>query len=75
MKDEIGKAEIGKDAVQQSVDAGARLVLEVTGAVVGSVRQITGSIGTFATELFEIRDAARRAQKQSAQGRPESTEE
>jgi hypothetical protein len=67
MKDEIGRAEIGKDAAQQAVDAGAKLVLEVTGAVVGSIRQITGSIGAFATELFEIRDAARRAHRESTE--------
>ena len=67
MKDEIGKAEIGKDAAQQAVDAGARLVLEVTGAVVGTIRQITGAIGTFGTERFEIGDAARRANRESSQ--------
>ena len=61
MKDHLSKGEIRKDAVQDAVQAAATTVGQVTAIVTGAVRDVAGALGGFATELFEIRDSARRA--------------
>jgi hypothetical protein len=72
MKERLSKAEITKDALQSSVSAGAETVAEVTTVVVHAVRDVVNALGGFATELFEIREAARRARIES--GVPHSVE-
>jgi hypothetical protein len=72
MKERLSKAEITKDALQSSVSAGAETVAEVTTVVVHAVRDVVNALGGFATELFEIRDAARRARVES--GAPHAVE-
>jgi hypothetical protein len=61
MDNHLSKAEIRKDAVQNTVEAAATAVGQVSSIVTGAVRDVAGAIGGFATEVFEIRDAARRA--------------
>lgn len=61
MKDHLTRAEIRKDAVQGTVEAAASTVGQVTTIITGAVRDIASAVGGFATELFEIRDSARRA--------------
>ena len=61
MKDNLSKAEIRKDALQDAVSATATTVGQVTSIVTGAVRDVAGALGGFATEIFEIRDSARRA--------------
>jgi hypothetical protein len=61
MKDRLTRGEIRKDAVQSTVEAAAGTVGAVTTIVTGAVREVAGALGGFATELFEIRDSARRA--------------
>jgi hypothetical protein len=61
MKDRLSRAEINKDAVQDVVEAAAGTVGQVATIVTGAVREVAGALGGFATEVFEIRDAARRA--------------
>lgn len=61
MKDRLTRAEIRKDTVQGTVEAAAGMVGQVTTIVTGAVRDVAGAIGGFATEVFEIRDSARRA--------------
>ena len=61
MKDHLSRAEIRKDAVQGAVEAAATTVGEVTSIVTSAVKQIAGAVGGLATEVFEIRDAARKA--------------
>lgn len=61
MMDHLSKAEIRKDAVQDAVQAAAGSVGAVTSIVTGAVRDVAGVLGGLATEIFEIRDAARRA--------------
>ncbi len=63
-KDRISKAEIGKDAVQSTVEATAHTVGEVAGILTSAVKDVAGAIGGLATEVFEIRDAAKRAAEQ-----------
>jgi hypothetical protein len=59
--DRLSRAEIRKDAVQETFTATTHVVGAVTGIVVGAVGDIGRTLGGFATELFEIRDSTRRA--------------
>ena len=61
MKDHLSRAEIRKDAVQGTVEAAASTVGQVATIITGAVRDVAGALGGFATEVFEIRDSARRA--------------
>ncbi|MEI5674676.1 MULTISPECIES: hypothetical protein [Nocardioides] len=61
MSDHLSKAEIRKDAVQGTVEAAASTVGQVTSIITGAVRDVASAVGGFATEVFEIRESARRA--------------
>ncbi len=61
MKDHLSRAEIRKDAVQGTVEAAASAVGQVATIITGAVRDVASAVGGFATEVFEIRDSARRA--------------
>jgi hypothetical protein len=63
MDDHLSRGEIRKDAVQSTVEAAAATVGQVTTIVTGAVRDVAKALGGFATEVFEIRDAARRASR------------
>jgi hypothetical protein len=65
MKDRLSSSEIGKDAVQSAVEAAATTVGQVTSIITHAVRDVAGAMGGFATEVFEIRDSARRAREQN----------
>ncbi len=66
MKDELSKGEIRKDALQDGVEATAPAVGAVTTIVTSAVRDVARAVGGLATELFEIRDSARRATRDHA---------
>ena len=68
MDEPLSKAEIRKDAVQNAVEAAAGTVGQVASIVTSAVKDVAGTVGGVATELFEIRDQARRA----AADRPEA---
>jgi hypothetical protein len=57
----LSKLEIRKDVLQGVVDATAGTVGEVTSIIASAVRDVAASVGGLATELFELREAARRA--------------
>ena len=61
MRDRISKGEIRKDALQGTVEATATAVGAVTGIVTTAVRDIARTVGGLASEVFEIREASRRA--------------
>ena len=61
-KDHLSKAEIRKDALQSTVEATATAVGGVATILTGAVRDIARTVGDLATDVFEIRDAARRAE-------------
>jgi hypothetical protein len=61
MKDHLSKGEIRKDAVQGAVEAAATTVGDVATILTAAVRDVAGALGNLATEVFELRDAARRA--------------
>lgn len=60
----ISRGEIRKDAVQDSVEATVTAVGQVGGVITGAVRDVARTLGGLATDLFEIRDAARRANQE-----------
>jgi len=61
MDERLSKAEIRKDAVQNTVEAAAGTVGQVASIITTAVKDVAETVGGFATELFEIRDQARRA--------------
>ena len=61
MKDRLSKAEIRKDALQEGVTAASHAVGSVATIITTAVGDVARTIGGFATEMFEIRDSARRA--------------
>ncbi|MCX6396447.1 MAG: hypothetical protein NTV23_08180 [Propionibacteriales bacterium] len=61
MKDHISKAEIRKDAIQDGVEATTHAVGQVTNILVGAVGDVAKAVGGLATDLFEIREASKRA--------------
>lgn len=65
MRERLSKAEITKDAVQHTVEAGAETVVVVTTILATAVRDVASAMGGFATEMFELRDAARRAEAEN----------
>ncbi|MDO9457372.1 hypothetical protein [Nocardioides sp.] len=60
-RDHLSKAEIGKDTIQATAEAAANTVGQVATIITGAVRDVAEAIGGFATEVFEIRDSARKA--------------
>lgn len=63
MRDKISKAEIRKDALQDGVTAASQAVGSVTTILTTAVSDVARTLGGFATEIFEIRDAARKASR------------
>ncbi len=61
MSDHLSKGEIGKDAVQSTVEAAASTVGDVAKIITKAVQDVAGAVGGFATEVYEIRDAAKKA--------------
>ena len=61
MKDRLSKAEINKDALQETMEAGVQTVSQVMSIITGAVRDVTTTIGGFATDAFEIREGVRKA--------------
>ena len=61
MKDRLSKAEINKDALQETMEAGVQTVSQVMSIITGAVRDVTTTIGSFATDAFEIREGVRKA--------------
>jgi hypothetical protein len=65
MDDRLSSGEIRKDVLQESAQSVASTVGEVTAIITTAVRDVFGAIGNLATDLFEIREGARRAQERS----------
>jgi len=66
MSDRLDRLETRKDTIQVAVESGATHVGSIVGIVVGAVREVTREVGDWATDVFEIRDAARRARVDAA---------
>jgi hypothetical protein len=57
----IDKAEARKDMLQSAVESGATHAGEIMGILAGAVRDVAREVGDFATDVFEMREAAQRA--------------
>ena len=53
--------ETRKDTVQVAVEGAFHHVGQIAGIIAGAGREVTRELGDWATEVFEMRDAARRA--------------
>jgi hypothetical protein len=53
--------ETRKDTVQVAVESAFQHVGQIAGIITGAGREITRELGDWATDLFEMREAARRA--------------
>ena len=62
-RDRLSKAEIRKDALQEGVTAASHAVGSMATILTTAVSDVARTLGSFATELFEIRDSARRAER------------
>lgn len=63
MEPELSKNEIRKDVAQSAVEVTATTVGQVTMIITGAVKDVAVAVGGLATELFELRAAAKRAEK------------
>jgi hypothetical protein len=61
----ISRNEIRKDVLQESAEAVVATTSVVAGIVITAVRDVTRAVGSLATDLFEIREAARRAEDEA----------
>ncbi|WP_408898964.1 hypothetical protein ACJ5H2_07600 [Nocardioides sp. R1-1] len=66
-RDHLSRAEITKDALQASAEAAAQAVGEVATILTRAVGDVAAAVGGFATEVFEIKDASRRALAEHAE--------
>jgi hypothetical protein len=64
----LDRIETRKDTLQVVVESGATHVGGIVQIVIGAVRDVTREVGDWATDVFEIRDAARRARTDSELG-------
>jgi len=62
----LDKGETRKDVIQAAVESGATHAGQIMGIVAGAVRDVTREIGEFATDVFEMREAAERAAADAA---------
>jgi len=60
--DVVSKPETIKDTVQVVVESGASRVGSIAMIITGAIRDIAKEIGGFATDVFEMLEASKRAQ-------------
>jgi hypothetical protein len=58
----VGKLEIGKDTVQVLTESAAAHVGRIATIVTGAVRDVAHEVGDWASDAFEMRDAAGKAE-------------
>ena len=71
----VGRLERNKDTLQAGVESAATHVGRIAEIVVGAVRDVTVELGEFATDLFEMNEASRRAEADRAGSAPVDVEE
>lgn len=57
-----GKTEIAKDVIQVAVQSGAERTGRIAGVITSAITDIAGEVGGWCTDLFEMLDAAERAE-------------
>ena len=59
----VSRLEINKDTVQVITESAASHLGRIATIVTGAVREVTHEVGEWASDVFEIRDAAARARE------------
>ncbi len=62
----VDRLEARKDTIQVAVESAFRHVGQIASIITGAGREVTREIGEWATEVFEMREAARLAQADEA---------
>jgi hypothetical protein len=62
----LGDTETRKDTVQVAVESAFKHVGEIASIITTAGRDVTREIGDWATDVFEMRDAARQAREDRA---------
>ena len=57
----VGKFEVAKDTAQVLTESAAQHVGRIATIVTGAVRDVTRELGDWASDAFEMRDAAKKA--------------
>lgn len=63
----VERLERGKDVIQVGVESAAVHTGRIVVIVAGAVRDVTRELGDFASDVFEMREAARRAEADAVQ--------
>jgi hypothetical protein len=58
----LERIETRKDTLQVAIESGATHVGQIMGIVARAVRDVTRELGDWATDVFEMREASRRAE-------------
>jgi hypothetical protein len=58
----LERIETRKDTLQVAIESGATHVGQIMGIVAGAVREVTHELGDWATDVLEMREAAKRAE-------------
>ena len=58
----LERIETRKDTLQVAIESGATHVGQIMGIVAGAVRDVTRELGDWATDVLEMREAAKRAE-------------
>jgi hypothetical protein len=64
----LGRFEIAKDTAQVLTESAATHVGRIANIVTGAVRDVTRELGEWASDAFEMRDAANRASSDAGSG-------
>jgi len=62
----VSRFEIGKDTVQELTESAATHVGRIATILAGAVREVTHEVGEWATDMFEMREAADHARAANA---------
>jgi hypothetical protein len=65
----LERLETRKDTLQVAIESGATHVGQIMGILVGAVRDVTRELGDWATDVFEMREAAKRAEADDGNSR------
>jgi hypothetical protein len=69
----LERIETRKDTLQVAIESGATHVGQIMGIVAGAVRDVTRELGDWATDVIEMREAARRAEADGREHGPGAT--
>ncbi|MBF6620068.1 MAG: hypothetical protein ITG02_07540 [Patulibacter sp.] len=68
-----GPLESRKDLVQEVVESGATHVGRIATILTGAVRDVTREVGSWTTDLFEMREATKRARADQDVDEPDAS--